>query len=198
MASLGCLITILVMANSNFAQQLIGIIPLPKLDTERPIGDIARSEVLNTSGLAIDSIFDEIPSNGIITAMLSGAFFKKSQPPLVNCPTGNCAWPPVPSLAICGACEESSLVLNVCFDKTYNYTLPSGQWRPLLRLQHIRPHAEELTKCGICSQSHNTRDRTNRTTPNAQRVPELILSSTKLNAHVIHDIVQNRQRTTLL
>ncbi|KAF2148088.1 hypothetical protein K461DRAFT_262990 [Myriangium duriaei CBS 260.36] len=49
------------------------------------------------------------------------------QPTPVKCTTGNCTWPLTPSLAVCGACKNSTFALqNHCEDGFCNFTLPSG------------------------------------------------------------------------
>jgi hypothetical protein len=63
--------------------------------------------------------------SGIYSGMLSSG----TRPVLATCPTANCTWPITPSVAVCGACAESTFGSVGCnsIGRSCNYTLPSGQ-----------------------------------------------------------------------
>ncbi|KAI1153152.1 hypothetical protein F4825DRAFT_461315 [Nemania diffusa] len=44
----------------------------------------------------------------------------------VYCETANCTWPIFPSLAVCGACTESTFSTSCDLEKGCNYSMPSG------------------------------------------------------------------------
>jgi hypothetical protein len=65
----------------------------------------------------------------IKAAIFNGFFASDIQPPLLNCPTGNCTWPTTPSLAVCGGCTKNDYT-QTCGKlndvQTCNFTAPSG------------------------------------------------------------------------
>ena len=48
------------------------------------------------------------------------------EPVTASCPTGNCTWPVTPSLAICGACSNTTYQRDCIDDATCNFSMPSG------------------------------------------------------------------------
>jgi hypothetical protein len=62
--------------------------------------------------------------SGIYSGMLSNGVRSVQ----ANCPTANCTWPVTPSVAVCGACAESTYEPVGCDSTSMlcNYTLPSG------------------------------------------------------------------------
>ena len=149
-ARLGCLITIFTLANSTFAQQLIGLATLPSRSIAS-LGNLVRTETWETG----DDSNSAVPMlNAIYTGILTPAV----QPVVAACPTGNCTWPLTPSLAICSSCKPSTYVKlgcsnfttcftdmaifgnpggsSTCFRTNYcNYSLPSGDYTSLRDFQ---------------------------------------------------------------
>jgi hypothetical protein len=60
-------------------------------------------------------------------AIYNGLFSPTVDDLAVSCPTGNCTWPVVPYLAICGGCTNTThLIKSDCASSQCLYTLPSG------------------------------------------------------------------------
>jgi hypothetical protein len=58
-------------------------------------------------------------------AIYNGMLTENIPPLTASCPTGNCTWPVTPSVAVCGACSESTYERS-CNVTNCNYILPSG------------------------------------------------------------------------
>lgn len=72
-------------------------------------------------------------SSDIKLSILNGAMGSAKEtidPPQVNCPSGNCTWPLIPTLGVCGACIDAtpSLQLEETADRFCNLTSPLGLW----------------------------------------------------------------------
>lgn len=125
-ASLGALVTILALGFDTFAQNILGLENRPAHHLGGLVGSIPRSEIYNASNAA-DSYRNYNP-NFDLTAAISNGLLGGSIPiPSPDCFTGNCTWPVVPSLAMCGGCVNvTESLARDCSRKYCNYSLPDG------------------------------------------------------------------------
>ncbi|KAM0720532.1 hypothetical protein Q7P37_004668 [Cladosporium fusiforme] len=142
MAIAGCLITILSLAYSTFVQQLVGIELLPLYD-DYGIGNLPRTETWDQQiGHGTSKPY---PPLEMVAAIYDGILTKEIEPLQANCPSGNCTWPDTTSMAVCGACENSTYHTAYCdptrcvecgadYTSSCNYTLPSGSRTQLMNL----------------------------------------------------------------
>lgn len=123
--SIGALITILALAFDTFSQQVITV-------DFRNLEDPAYKNVATvprSQSITVEDAVDEFP----IKAAIANAIYNTDIPDLpAYCPTGNCTWPRIPSLGMCGGCTNVTDALNkTCHAggagyQGCNYTLPSG------------------------------------------------------------------------
>ncbi|KAK0389720.1 hypothetical protein NLU13_3293 [Sarocladium strictum] len=103
-ACIGAYLTITSLAFGFFSQQLITTqVESVASRVSTDAGDVSRATFIQGTGGAIGP-----PPVGLDTkmAMLNGCASKNTtiDPPQVNCATGNCTWPIIPTLGVCGAC----------------------------------------------------------------------------------------------
>ncbi|KAF2137074.1 uncharacterized protein K452DRAFT_312637 [Aplosporella prunicola CBS 121167] len=126
-ASLGAVVTILALGFDTFAQNILGTqyheVPQQNL---RSVGLIPRSEIYNASN-KIQNWFKEGLNFDMKAAISSSALGLKASAPSPACSTGNCSWPLVPSLAMCGSCADVTAKLKSnCTSGYCQYYLPDG------------------------------------------------------------------------
>ena len=100
-ASFGALITVLSLAFDPFMQQVIAYKPRSVHSGNTTLG---RTQVYDdtTTGDASDFVSLKLRS-ALYSAIFDGDQVRTFTP---SCPTGNCTWPPVTSLAFCSTCEN--------------------------------------------------------------------------------------------
>lgn len=122
LASFAAVLTIVGLAFDLFAQQVITI--------------KARSSIVNITS---DANLPQIPraealaniSNLMTSTFYAGLLSVNATDIIPVCPTGNCTWPVVSSLAMCGGCTDVSAELTAAVDRNdvngwHNYSLPDG------------------------------------------------------------------------
>ncbi|KAI9932361.1 hypothetical protein ASPWEDRAFT_68137 [Aspergillus wentii DTO 134E9] len=123
--SIGALLIIVGIGMDTFSQQLLSI-------QSRTVGDASpdakypRSQYYNGSApRAINVQNMDYPMLSAIYRGMYGAKFTDLNAP---CKTGNCTWPILPSLAVCGGCTDWSDMMEFKDDDLYSgvYTLPDG------------------------------------------------------------------------
>lgn len=123
---LGALLTIFSLAFSAFSQQLITtqIVMIPN---QRPdhLGAVANGKWVDQVAGISNSWY---PLSATRLAMYDGFMAPNIDIPQVTCPTGNCTWPTVPTVGVCGSCvdltEEIEIIRSpseLCI-----VTMPSG------------------------------------------------------------------------
>lgn len=75
----------------------------------------------------------------MMAAIYNGVLNGVTQPLAAHCPSGNCTWPTTTSMAVCGACSDSTYQVDSCDQPcskgdmscsdmpNCNYTLPTGE-----------------------------------------------------------------------
>lgn len=141
LGSLGALLTILFLAFDIFSQQVIGIEWRNTVEDSAAravAGDVARSQKYDRYGPGV--IMDlGVAELAMKAAIYNGVMSDNLSTVGVSCSTGNCSWPIVPSLGVCGECTDRADSLNLSTiqyenesgrvqNVTYNYTLPDGNW----------------------------------------------------------------------
>lgn len=101
-ASFGALITLLALTFDPFMQQVV-VYPLRSV----PMANATISRAQNYTDLPASG---QMGVPGLSSAFYAGCFLSKDQVPdfTPTCPTGNCTWPLVTSLAVCSSCENVS------------------------------------------------------------------------------------------
>lgn len=127
-ASLGALVTVLALGFDAFAQNILGVQYYEVTHkSNSSVGNVSRSEIYDVSNRIQDWFNKDLDfemkatiSNGILGGNIAM--------PLPDCSTGNCTWPVVPSLAMCGGCSNVTGILESNCTTPYlcNYSLPDG------------------------------------------------------------------------
>lgn len=133
-ATFGAVLTILTLAFNVFAQQVISFETSPALinvTTEKQLSTVPRAEVFTGSTEFADAQVIN-PGLPMEAAWYAGLFSFNATELQPTCPTGNCTWPVVSSLAVCGECADVSSDLSYSEDPTampfqeFNFSLPDG------------------------------------------------------------------------
>ncbi|KAH0367761.1 hypothetical protein KCU65_g4399, partial [Aureobasidium melanogenum] len=129
----GALITISTLAFDFFAQQVTIVhYRSTALSNGTLPGAISRSEEYSRAdknGISVISIPDSTATAAMHNAILNP---QTIIPPPAQCSSGDCTWPAVSSLAVCGACTDiSDTVVYVCrtqpgYYQNCTYTIPEG------------------------------------------------------------------------
>ncbi|KAL2012473.1 hypothetical protein VTN00DRAFT_5191 [Thermoascus crustaceus] len=101
LASLGALLVILGIAMDTISQQLLSV-DLRTVSHRSPDAKYPRSEYYNGTSLPIVTVLD-FP---MMAALYRGMFDSNVTDITAPCKTGNCTWPILPSLAVCGECTN--------------------------------------------------------------------------------------------
>ena len=123
----GCLISILSLTIGTFTQQLIAIENMPVTDDSSTLipGNVQRTQLFdNFTGNPAEAAWG--PLLNMKAAIYNGFMTPNIDPVLASCPSGNCTFPPTPSLAICGDCAPITYSLDACNSTQCNYTTPAG------------------------------------------------------------------------
>jgi hypothetical protein len=123
--SIGALITILALAFDTFSQQVITIGFRNVEDpTYKNLANVLRSQ-----SITVENAVNEFP---IKAAIANGIYNSDISDLTAYCPTGNCTWPRIPTLGMCGGCTNVTDALKKTCQaggpgyQACNYTLPSG------------------------------------------------------------------------
>ncbi|KAI5862008.1 hypothetical protein GGS23DRAFT_574130 [Durotheca rogersii] len=110
---LGALLTILSLAFGAFSQQLVDIrIEAVPTTSQGQIGDVARSRWVD----AVVGISNSwTPVSATKLAIYDGFLARSIGIPQVTCPTGNCTWPVIPTVGVCGSCVD--LTEDISYDR---------------------------------------------------------------------------------
>lgn len=129
-ASFGALVVVLALAFDTFAQNVLGYEFREDPHSTRVVGGVPRSEVYGpTYSVSIPNWFAfDVPFQ-MKAAISNGVMGLSTSLPAPLCSTGNCTWPIIPSLAMCGQCVDITTDLHKnCSDTAYwcTYSLPDG------------------------------------------------------------------------
>jgi hypothetical protein len=123
--SIGALITILALAFDTFSQQVITV---DFRNVEDPTYKNLAT-VLRSQSITVENTVNEFPIKAVIA---NGIYNSDISDLTAYCPTGNCTWPRIPTLGMCGGCTNVTDALKKTCQaggpgyQAYNYTLPSG------------------------------------------------------------------------
>lgn len=138
LALFGALLTLSSLTIGTFVQQLISIENLALNDpgsASRP-GNIPRTTIFNDTSLPRGQIGYGTPLSTLSPAY-RGIFAQTAEPVQATCLTGNCTFPPTPSLAVCGTCTPLSYHKTTC-NETVQPDNPNGPFG-------IPPHCNYVT-----------------------------------------------------
>lgn len=134
LASLAAVLTIVALAFDAFAQQVISYEThgaIVRTTSQLQLPTVPRAEIFTgtqqNSGARV--VNAGLPMEA---AWHAGLLTFNATDLLPACPTGNCTWPVVSSLAVCGECTDVSSDLDYTEDLTqspywaFNFTLPDG------------------------------------------------------------------------
>jgi hypothetical protein len=136
LACMGASITIFSLALGAFSQQLVGL-ETRETATESlgSAGDVPRS-----SRVGLINLEDprnrggySMLSSDVKLAILNGAMGSANEtvpPPQVTCPSGNCTWPVIPTIGVCGGCINATdtIELQETADQSCNLTSSLGMF----------------------------------------------------------------------
>lgn len=122
LVTIGSLIMVLSLAFDPFIQQVMQV-------PYRQIPEYTREATVNQScsfGYQASSA-EYIPVN--LTGVANNALYETDFAPRVNCPSGTCSWPVMPSFEICNRCEDvsSQAIISGCDPKLLNLTSSQNQ-----------------------------------------------------------------------
>ncbi|KAI0471148.1 hypothetical protein F4859DRAFT_505064 [Xylaria cf. heliscus] len=108
---LGAALTILALAFSTFSQQLVTFETNNALGgASTPMASVPRSTYVNTVN-GYGGSFN--PSHSTKLAIYNGFMSSTIDYPSANCPTGNCTWPIIPTIGVCGACVNLTSEIKI-------------------------------------------------------------------------------------
>ncbi|KAK7452401.1 hypothetical protein CaCOL14_004686 [Colletotrichum acutatum] len=122
----GAVLTMLSLALGFFSQQLITLrIDQVESNTQGQAGTVARSQWASTVSGYANSWSPLSPTK---LAMYNGFMSTEVNLPQVTCPTGNCTWPIVPTVGVCGSCVDltSDIKINRSSSANCIVTAPDG------------------------------------------------------------------------
>ncbi|KIW64060.1 hypothetical protein PV04_09020 [Phialophora macrospora] len=129
LASLGAITTVLLLGFDTFAQQIIAI---RFRDDVAPyqsgLPAVPRSEYYDPSHFITQtSDYSVVGDLQLKSAVYNGIMNQNQTQLPLTCSTGNCTWPIIPTVAVCGACVDlTSNITKQCSSDYCNYTLPNG------------------------------------------------------------------------
>ncbi|RDW57738.1 hypothetical protein BP5796_12539 [Coleophoma crateriformis] len=133
-ASMGALVIILVIGLDTFVQNVLGIKYFDvTLVGPSNVGTIPRRETYGyKDSVPTSNYFVTDVSLNIKNAITTGAIGINATTPSLLCSTGNCVWPVVPSLAMCGECTNVTEYLTITRYENYqwlrNLSLPDSSF----------------------------------------------------------------------
>ncbi|ETI21102.1 hypothetical protein G647_07446 [Cladophialophora carrionii CBS 160.54] len=129
LASLGAITTIRLLGFDTFAQQILAIRfrdDVAPYQSGLPV--VARSECYDPSHFITQT--SDYPTVGDLklkSDVYNGIMNQNQTQLPLTCSTGNCTWPVIPTVAVCGACVDlTANITEQCSDDCCNYTLPNG------------------------------------------------------------------------
>ncbi|KAF2149644.1 hypothetical protein K461DRAFT_315616 [Myriangium duriaei CBS 260.36] len=112
--------------STTFTQQLFSI-DFKSMPNDIVPGSIPRAETYKSSeGMNAHNRLLYGAPTAFVAALYSGVLAGPTFPATPSCLTGNCSWPLTPTLAVCGACKDSTFTKGNCSDLNCDYTLASG------------------------------------------------------------------------
>ncbi|KAL3417460.1 hypothetical protein PVAG01_11460 [Phlyctema vagabunda] len=132
LVSIGAMITILTLGFDSFTQQLLStqyrLVENGDVASKSySAGEVSRAEEWywywrhGASLQARESLFETK------AAIYNGVLTEDMTPIGVSCSSGNCTWPTIPSLAVCGECTPQTFTTSCDESQDLcNYTMPSG------------------------------------------------------------------------
>ncbi|RDW82538.1 hypothetical protein BP6252_03650 [Coleophoma cylindrospora] len=125
-ASIGALITILSLSYDTFMQQVLGTKVESMLEVTG-IARISRSETY-ASYTHENNLSSFIPTWSVLNSIQSGIITENATFPSATCSSGNCTFPVVPTLGVCGGCTDTTWnkTCSTGYAKQCNYTMPDG------------------------------------------------------------------------
>ena len=129
LAFIGAAITVLSLLFNTLAQNSIitQVRSIPDATSDERPGAIHRSTQYDNSAPSTGNT-DTTPDLSTLAAMYTGMLSSNVSDLPVSCPTGNCTWPVVPSLGVCGACMDvtSTLVESCSNASSCTWSIPGG------------------------------------------------------------------------
>jgi hypothetical protein len=136
-ASIGALLTILSLAMDPFTQQVleVGFRASTAVNNLTVTSNVQRSERYDAYTPPLESTSTSGSGNnpvnlvtlGMRAAIVNGLMTSPIQNVSLQCLTGNCQWPTIPSLAICSECVDlTGKLKSTGNDSNNTWTLPNG------------------------------------------------------------------------
>ncbi|KAI6715025.1 hypothetical protein JHW43_002391 [Diplocarpon mali] len=125
--ALGAVLTVLALAFDTCTQQVVSLQGKSIAGGSSPLhvaGEVPRSTYEGDYDHG-STFSDYIPTLSTRAAIYNGILAREIEPLPVPCSTGNCTWPIVPSLAVCGECSPSTF-RTACNATHCNHTMPTG------------------------------------------------------------------------
>ena len=125
MENLHAALTILTLGFDVLSQQILGLGDRLVPDATA-IASVPRSEIYDLISVGSHTSF--YPALSMKASIQTGIMTENIPEKYVQCSTGNCTWPTIPTLAVCGACINVTANLsrtNTQYPKYYEYTLPN-------------------------------------------------------------------------
>ncbi|KAI0440412.1 hypothetical protein F4803DRAFT_527211 [Xylaria telfairii] len=107
---LGAALTVLALAFSTFSQQLIIFESNVLSEAPTPMASVPRSTYVNTVN-GVGNAFN--PTLSTKLAIYNGFMSSTITYPSASCPTGNCTWPVIPTMGVCGSCVDLTSEIKV-------------------------------------------------------------------------------------
>lgn len=129
LASLGALITILLLGFDTFAQQIIAIRFRDDVAASQDsLPSVPRSEYYDPSHFITEtSDYTTVGDLFLKSSVYNGIMNQNLTQLALTCSTGNCTWPVIPTVGVCGACVDlTPNITKQCTSDYCNYTLPNG------------------------------------------------------------------------
>ncbi|EXJ55541.1 hypothetical protein A1O7_08469 [Cladophialophora yegresii CBS 114405] len=129
LASLGAATTVMLLGFDTFSQQIIAIRcrdDVAPYQSGLPV--VPRSEYYDPSQfITMISDHTTVGDLKVKSAVYNGIMNQNQTQLPLTCSTGNCTWPLIPTVAVCGACIDlTSNITKQCSSDHCNYTLPIG------------------------------------------------------------------------
>lgn len=125
LACVGAALTILTLGFNVFSQQILGLQDRLVPDATA-IASVPRSEFYDLFSCASHTAF--YPALSMKASIQTGIMIENIPEISVHSSSGNCTWPTIPILTVCGACTDVTANLsrtNTQYPDCYEYTLPN-------------------------------------------------------------------------
>lgn len=146
-ATVGAILTVIVLAISPFVQQLVGSETRQTVSESASI-PIARTYILNAE--------NDFTSNLFVKAAVYDGFIRSPAAPMnfpvtPYCPTSNCNWSSYLTLGVCSTCQNITNLLKLGYvnpadmvNSPSNYSLPNGNF---LGQPAVNAHPSPSSRC---------------------------------------------------